>query len=110
MLGRRWGEDDRELRERLGIPLQETQFSEKLTVDETLRLFRSFYRAGPPPDEVIALVQLEEKRDARVGAALRRPEAAARPGLRAGRRPRAALSRRADHRARPAVAAPALGA
>ena len=47
ILGRRWGEDDRELRERLGISLQETQLSEKLTVAETVRLFRSFYRARP---------------------------------------------------------------
>ena len=45
VLGRRWGTDDRELRELLGISLQETQFSEKLTVAETVRLFRSFYRA-----------------------------------------------------------------
>ena len=56
------------LRQRLGIQLQETQLSEKLTVAETLRLFRSFFHEGPSPDEVIALVQLEEKRDARVGA------------------------------------------
>ena len=47
VLGRRWGEHDRELRELLGISLQETQFSEKLTVEETVRLFRSFYRRGP---------------------------------------------------------------
>ncbi len=54
MLGRRWGTDDRELRERLGISLQETQFSEKLTVEETVQLFRSFYRARPQlADEVI---------------------------------------------------------
>src|SRR5215208_4632596 len=38
VLGRLWGKDDRELRELLGISLQETQFSEKLTVDETVRL------------------------------------------------------------------------
>jgi len=67
VLGRRWGADDRELRELLGISLQETQFSEKLTVAETVSLFRSFYRAGPSMPEVIALVQLEEKTDARVG-------------------------------------------
>ena len=67
VLGRRWGEDDRELRARLGISLQETQFSEKLTVGETVRLFRSFYRRGPSVDEVIATVQLHEKRGARVG-------------------------------------------
>ena len=67
VLGRRWGRDDRELRARLGISLQETQFSEKLTVEETIRLFRSFYRRGPTADEVIGTVQLQEKRSARVG-------------------------------------------
>src|ERR687886_2090027 len=38
VLGRRWGENDRALRELLGISLQETQFSEKLTVHETVTL------------------------------------------------------------------------
>src|SRR5437870_1509315 len=47
VLGRQWGGNDRELRELLGISLQETQFSEKLTVLETVQLFRSFYRRGP---------------------------------------------------------------
>ena len=68
VLGRRWGKHDRELRERLGISLQETQFSEKLTVDETVHLFRSFYRNGASPEAVIAMVQLGEKAHARVGA------------------------------------------
>jgi ABC-2 type transport system ATP-binding protein len=67
VLGRRWGRDDRALRELLGISLQETQFSEKLTVAETVRLFRSFYPRGPSPDDVIDLVQLGEKARARVG-------------------------------------------
>jgi ABC-2 type transport system ATP-binding protein len=67
VLGRRWGRHDRELRELLGISLQETQFSEKLTVAETVRLFRSFYRRGPAPAHVIDLVQLGEKARARVG-------------------------------------------
>jgi ABC-2 type transport system ATP-binding protein len=67
VLGLRWGEHDRELRERLGISLQETQFSEKLTVEETVRLFRSFYRRGPSAEEVIGTVQLQEKRKGRVG-------------------------------------------
>jgi len=67
VLGRRWGRDDRELRERLGISLQETQLGEKLTVAETIRLFRSFYRRGPRYQEVIDLVQLGEKAGARVG-------------------------------------------
>ncbi len=67
ILGRRWGTDDRELRELLGISLQETQFAEKLTVAETVRLFRSFYPRGPEAAEVIELVQLGEKAGARVG-------------------------------------------
>jgi ABC-2 type transport system ATP-binding protein len=67
VLGRRWGRDDRELRELLGISLQETQFADKLTVRETVRLFRSFYRRGPAHEAVIEMVQLQEKADARVG-------------------------------------------
>ena len=67
VLGRRWGKDDRQLRELLGISLQETQFAEKLTVAETVRLFRSFYRQGPSTDRVIDRVQLGEKAAARVG-------------------------------------------
>jgi ABC-2 type transport system ATP-binding protein len=67
VLGRRWGSDDRALRELLGISLQETQFSEKLTVAETVQLFRSFYGSGPPPEDVIAMVQLQEKTGSRVG-------------------------------------------
>src|SRR5215212_5408084 len=67
VLGRRWGDDDRALRELLGISLQETQFSEKLTVSETVQLFRSFYGEGAAPADVIAMVQLQEKAAARVG-------------------------------------------
>ena len=66
VLGLRWRSDAHELRQRLGIQLQETQLPDKLSVIETLELFRSFFRNGPSPDEVIALVQLEEKRNARV--------------------------------------------
>ena len=61
VLGLRWNSDTSALRERLGIQLQETQFSEKLSVLETVRLFRSFYRRGPAPADVIALAQLEKK-------------------------------------------------
>jgi ABC-2 type transport system ATP-binding protein len=68
VLGRRWSSDERELRQLLGIQLQETQLAEKLTVRETVRLFRSFYDRGREPEEVIALVQLEEKARARVGS------------------------------------------
>jgi ABC-2 type transport system ATP-binding protein len=68
VLGRRWATDAIALRERLGIQLQETQLADKLTVVETLKLFRSFYKQGPAVNEVIRLVQLDEKRNARVGA------------------------------------------
>ncbi|HEY0242266.1 MAG TPA: ABC transporter ATP-binding protein [Gemmatimonadaceae bacterium] len=67
LLGMTWEGDGSALRERLGIQLQDTQLSEKLSVTETLELFRSFYRAGRPVAEVIRLVQLEEKQQARVG-------------------------------------------
>ncbi len=67
MLGMRWNPDGGQLRQRLGIQLQDTQLAEKLTVFETVRLFRSFYHSGPSPAEVIALVQLEEKHKSRVG-------------------------------------------
>src|SRR5436190_1030067 len=68
ILGMEWATDARELRQRIGVQLQETQLSEKLTVEETLRLFRSFYRQGPAAPDLIGMVQLEEKRTARVGA------------------------------------------
>jgi len=67
MLGMRWESDARQLRQRLGIQLQDTQLAEKLTVLETVRLFRSFYDVGPTPAEVIALVELTEKSNSRVG-------------------------------------------
>jgi len=67
LLGMRWNSDARELRQRLGIQLQETQLGDKITVAETVRLFRSFFRRGPSPAEVIGLVQLDEKVNSRVG-------------------------------------------
>jgi ABC-2 type transport system ATP-binding protein len=68
VLERRWSTHERELRQLLGIQLQETQLAEKLTVRETVGLFRSFYDRGREPEDVIALVQLEEKARARVGS------------------------------------------
>ena len=67
ILGQRWETGDAELRERLGIQLQDTQLADKLTVDETIRLFRSFYKRGRNVEDVIDVVQLGEKRGARVG-------------------------------------------
>lgn len=67
LLGLEWGKSESVLRQRIGIQLQETQFPDKLTVEETLRLFRSFYRDGISVDESIRTAQLEEKRSSRVG-------------------------------------------
>src|SRR3989440_5364494 len=67
ILGRRWGEDDVALRQRLGISLQETRLGEKLTVRETLTLFRSFYHKGLDPPTVLAEVRLTDKANAYVG-------------------------------------------
>ncbi len=68
VLGLRWGRgDDQALRERLGIQLQDTQLAEKLSVAETVQLFRSFYRHPLPLHDVLDLVQLHEKRSAWVG-------------------------------------------
>ena len=62
VLGLSWARDETELRQRLGIQLQETQLAEKLTVEETIQLFRSFYRDGPRVDELLDLVELDAKR------------------------------------------------
>jgi ABC-2 type transport system ATP-binding protein len=67
LLGLRWETDGKQLRQRLGVQLQETQLAEKLTVLETVRLFRSFYSQGPNAAEIVTLVQLEDKKKARVG-------------------------------------------
>src|SRR5262245_47257101 len=61
LLGQSWGtHNDRALRGRIGVQLQETQLAEKVTVAETLQLFRSFYKSGHSVDEVIQTVALEE--------------------------------------------------
>jgi ABC-2 type transport system ATP-binding protein len=62
VLGLRWAAHGDELRQRLGIQLQETQLADKLTVEETVRLFRSFYDRGHDVGEVLRLVELESKR------------------------------------------------
>lgn len=67
ILGHRWNEHEREMREWLGISLQETRLSEKLTVRETVDLFASFYRAPRSADEVLEEMQLTEKANSWVG-------------------------------------------
>jgi ABC-2 type transport system ATP-binding protein len=67
VLGLRWRDSAAALRQRLGVQLQETQFSDKLTVEETVRLFRSFYHRGPTIDALVRRVELDAKRRSRVG-------------------------------------------
>ena len=67
MLGHSWRDHADELRQRIGIQLQETQLPEKLTVEEVISLFRSFFCEGLTVERVITMVQLDEKRKSRVG-------------------------------------------
>ncbi len=67
VLGLQWRTDADALRQRLGIQLQETRLAEKLSVEETLRLFRAFYHRGRSVDELLRLVELESKRASWVG-------------------------------------------
>jgi len=67
VLGRTWCPSQQAtLRERVGVQLQQSELPGRLTVQETLRLFRSFYRSGLSVAELLRMVSLDEKRDARV--------------------------------------------
>ncbi len=67
IFGHTWQENEREMREWLGISLQETRLSEKLSVRETIELFASFYREPRSSEEVLEELQLTEKADSWVG-------------------------------------------
>jgi ABC-2 type transport system ATP-binding protein len=66
VLGRSWARRPREIQERIGVQLQETEFEDKLTVLELLRLFRSFYRDGDDVEEIVRTIGLAEKKGAQV--------------------------------------------
>jgi ABC-2 type transport system ATP-binding protein len=67
LLGLNWNKQANTLRQKIGVQLQETQFPEKLKVEEVLTLFRSFFKEGLTVEQSIGMAQLEEKRSARVG-------------------------------------------
>ena len=67
ILGHTWNDNPRQLREWIGISLQETRLSEKLTVRETIELFASFYSEPRPAEDILEELQLSEKSDAWVG-------------------------------------------
>ena len=66
VLGHDPGRNERAFKERIGIVLQETGVERYLTVAEAIELFRGYYPHPRPLDEVIEVVGLQEKRDARV--------------------------------------------
>ncbi len=61
VLGRRWDTQASEIRERIGVTLQETRFPEKSTLRELVGLFRCFYHEGLEPEDVLARVSLDAK-------------------------------------------------
>ena len=56
----------REFRERIGVVLQQSQLWQNITVREMHTMFAGYYERPRQVDEVIELVGLESKRDARV--------------------------------------------
>ena len=93
LLGQNWNRDSHTLRGRLGISLQETNLADKLTVAETLRLFRSFYSRGREITDLLDLVSLTDKAGTWYVKSVRRPKAAARRRLCPRGRPRSPFSR-----------------
>jgi ABC-2 type transport system ATP-binding protein len=67
VLGQRWSRSSLALRQQIGISLQETRLSEKLSVQETITLFRSFYADGIEPARALELVGLTDKARSWVG-------------------------------------------
>jgi ABC-2 type transport system ATP-binding protein len=61
VLGLEWQTDEVAIRERIGVTLQETRFPDKETVREIVTVFRSFYKTGLDPEQVIESVSLESK-------------------------------------------------
>ena len=66
VLGLDPGRRERTLRERVGVVLQHSETWPQITVDETLKIYAGYYSEPRNVDEVIELVGLEEKRNARI--------------------------------------------
>jgi ABC-2 type transport system ATP-binding protein len=63
IMGKKWKGNEDELHRIIGLSLQETRFIDKLRVSETLHLFAGFFNLGRERvDEIIDIVDLEEKR------------------------------------------------
>ncbi|MDO1445284.1 ABC transporter ATP-binding protein [Rhodocytophaga aerolata] len=65
--GKTWQKDAAFLRTIMGISLQETKFTDKMTVSEVLDLFGSFYKLGKKVTrQILQTIRLEEKAKAYV--------------------------------------------
>jgi ABC-2 type transport system ATP-binding protein len=62
LLGRDWAHDRALLSRKIGVAPQETRLEDRQSVEETLRLFHSFYDRGPSVEELLESMQLTEKR------------------------------------------------
>lgn len=61
LLGLDWRHHGREIRSRIGVQLQSTSLFNKITPREALDLYGSYYPRRRPTDELLDLVQLQEK-------------------------------------------------
>jgi ABC-2 type transport system ATP-binding protein len=66
LFGTTWAQGGQALRSRIGVLLQETRFRDKLTAEEVVRLFGSFYPKSLPALEALRSVSLDDKRRERV--------------------------------------------
>ena len=66
VLGTDPGRANRAWRDRVGVVLQSSSLYPNLSVRESIALFGGYYSSPRPVDEVVDLVGLDEKRDARV--------------------------------------------
>ena len=109
VLGLRWGRADNEIRQQIGISLQETRLSRKTDRAGNADAVSQLLPLGARPERGRGPRLARRKGQRRGRQTLRRPEAAAGRGLRAGGRSGTVVSRRADHRARSAIAAAVVG-
>ncbi len=99
-----------ELRDRIGIVLQESGVDLDLTVREAIETYGAAYTRRRPTDELIDLVGADGEGRRADRDPVRRPAPPARPRARRRRRSRADLPRRAHHRLRPGRAPALVGA
>jgi ABC-2 type transport system ATP-binding protein len=64
ILGMNWKEQGTAIRERIGVQFQSTELDDKITVREVLDMFGTYYDNPRKTDELLQLIQLEDKADA----------------------------------------------